>query len=110
MSDLITPALVRLDADLGTDKHDVIRALAGIVADAGRTTDPDQLAADAIAREGTAPTGLAGGIAIPHCRTAAVAEPQVPRESLPWKMSLRSGAPPQPHSAGTCTCTPAYDS
>ena len=75
MSDLITPALVRLDADLGTDKHDVIRALAGIVADAGRTTDPDQLAADAIAREGTAPTGLAGGIAIPHCRTAAVAEP-----------------------------------
>src|SRR5580765_5825189 len=75
MSDLITAALVRLDADLGAEKHDVIRALAGIVADAGRTTDPDQLAADAIAREGTAPTGLAGGIAIPHCRTAAVAEP-----------------------------------
>ena len=36
MSDLITAALVRLDADLGTEKHDVIRALAGIVADAGR--------------------------------------------------------------------------
>jgi PTS system fructose-specific IIC component len=75
MSDLITRALVRLDADLGTEKHDVIRALAGIVADAGRTTDADQLAADAIAREGTAPTGLAGGIAIPHCRTPAVDEP-----------------------------------
>ncbi|MGC4109041.1 MAG: fructose-specific PTS transporter subunit EIIC [Nocardioides sp.] len=75
MSDLITPALVRLDADLGAEKHDVIRALAAIVADAGRTSDPDQLAADAITREGTAPTGLAGGIAIPHCRTAAVEEP-----------------------------------
>jgi fructose PTS system EIIBC or EIIC component len=75
MSDLITHALVRLDADLGAEKHDVIRALAGIVADAGRTTDPDQLADDAITREGTAPTGLAGGIAIPHCRTAAVEEP-----------------------------------
>jgi PTS system fructose-specific IIC component len=75
MSDLITVALVRLDADLGTEKHDVIRALAGIVADAGRTTDPDQLADDAITREGTAPTGLAGGIAIPHCRTTAVDEP-----------------------------------
>jgi fructose PTS system EIIBC or EIIC component len=75
MSDLITTALVRLDADLGSEKHDVIRALAAIVADAGRTADPDQLASDAITREGTAPTGLAGGIAIPHCRTAAVDEP-----------------------------------
>ncbi|HEX3930964.1 MAG TPA: fructose-specific PTS transporter subunit EIIC [Nocardioides sp.] len=75
MSDLITSALVRLDADLGTEKHEVIRALAAIVADAGRTSDPDQLATDAITREGTAPTGLAGGIAIPHCRTAAVEEP-----------------------------------
>ena len=75
MSDLITGALVRIDADLGTEKHDVIRALARIVSDAGRTTDPEQLAADAITREGTAPTGLAGGIAIPHCRTTAVDEP-----------------------------------
>jgi PTS system fructose-specific IIC component len=75
MSPLITSALVRLDADLGAEKHDVIRALAGIVADAGRSGDADQLAADVITREGTAPTGLAGGIAIPHCRTAAVDEP-----------------------------------
>jgi PTS system fructose-specific IIC component len=75
MSDLITAALIRLDADLGTEKHDVIRALARIVSEAGRTADPDQLAADAITREGTAATGLAGGIAIPHCRTPAVEEP-----------------------------------
>jgi fructose PTS system EIIBC or EIIC component len=75
MSDLITSGLVRLDADLGSEKHDVIRALAAIVADAGRTDDPDRLAADAITRESTAPTGLAGGIAIPHCRTTAVDEP-----------------------------------
>ena len=52
MTDLITADLVRLDADLGADKHDVIRSLAGMVADAGRSADPDQLAADAIAREG----------------------------------------------------------
>ena len=43
MSDLITPALVRLDADLGADKEAVIRALAGVVAEAGRTGDTDQL-------------------------------------------------------------------
>ncbi|WP_151081750.1 PTS fructose transporter subunit IIABC [Nocardioides cynanchi] len=75
MSDLITADLIRLDADLGSEKHDVIRALARIVGEAGRADDPDQLAEDAITREGTAPTGLPGGIAIPHCRTAGVAEP-----------------------------------
>jgi len=75
MTELITPDLVRLDQDLGSDKHDVIRALAGLVAGARRSTDPEQLASDAITREGTAATGLAGGIAIPHCRTSAVSEP-----------------------------------
>ena len=75
MSDLITADLVRLDADLGAEKNDVIRALAGIVGDAGRAHDRSQLAEDAITREGTAPTGLPGGIAIPHCRTTGVSEP-----------------------------------
>ena len=64
--------LVRLDADLGADKHEVIRrAGPGSSPTRGRATDADQLAADAIAREGTAATGLPGGIAIPHCRIAA---------------------------------------
>nr|WP_200920124.1 fructose-specific PTS transporter subunit EIIC [Nocardioides sp. Leaf307] len=75
VSDLITADLVRLDADLGSEKHDVIRALAATVGEAGRATDVAQLADDAIAREGTSPTGLPGGIAIPHCRTAGVEEP-----------------------------------
>ena len=35
----------------------------------------DQLATDALAREATSPTGLPGGIAIPHCRTTGVSEP-----------------------------------
>ena len=75
MAQMITEDLVRLDADLGSDKHDVIRALAGIVDDAGRATDADQLAEDALAREATAATGLNGGIAIPHCRSAGVETP-----------------------------------
>ena len=75
MSDLITADLVRLDADLGPDKHDVIRALARVVGDAGRAGDVDQLVEDAFAREATSATGLPGGIAIPHCRTAGVDEP-----------------------------------
>src|SRR3954469_21324543 len=75
MTDLIARDLVRLDASLGADKQEVIRALARVVADAGRSADADQLAADALTREETAPTGLPGGIAIPHCRTSGVEVP-----------------------------------
>ncbi len=72
---LLTTDLVRLDADLGSDKHDVIRALAEIVGAAGRSSSASGLADDALAREATSSTGLPGGIAIPHCRTEHVAEP-----------------------------------
>ena len=75
MSDLITPNLVRLDASLGTDKHEVIRALAGVLDEAGRAGDVEQVIEDALAREATSPTGMTGGIAIPHCRTTGVDEP-----------------------------------
>ncbi len=75
MSPMITEDLVRLDADLGSEKHDVIRALARVVDEAGRATDADQLAEDALAREATAATGLNGGIAIPHCRSVGVEVP-----------------------------------
>ncbi|MEO6510837.1 MAG: fructose PTS transporter subunit IIA, partial [Nocardioides sp.] len=75
MAELINDRLVRLDADLGADKTDVINAMASIVGDAGRAADVEQLAADALARERTAATGLNGGIAIPHCRSTAVEVP-----------------------------------
>ena len=75
MNDMITRDLVRLDAALGADKTQVIHALAAVVAEAGRTADPDQLIEDVLARESTSATGLPGGIAIPHCRTTAVEVP-----------------------------------
>ncbi len=75
MSDLITATLVRLDAALGDTKQDVIRSLAAVVGEAGRSDDVDQLVVDAFAREETSATGLPGGMAIPHCRTAGVEEP-----------------------------------
>ncbi|WP_342372853.1 fructose-specific PTS transporter subunit EIIC [Propioniciclava soli] len=70
---LINEHLVRLDADLGSQKQDVIASLAQVVADAGRA-DAAGLTADAMDREGKAATGLPGGFAIPHCRSAAVSE------------------------------------
>jgi PTS system fructose-specific IIC component len=74
MSELINASLVRLDADLGTDKHDVIRALARVVDGAGRATSAERLVEDVFARESKSGTGLPGGIAIPHCRTSGVEE------------------------------------
>ncbi len=68
---LITPDLVLLDADLGSTKTEVINNLAALVAKTGRAEEAG-LAADALAREEKAVTGLGGGIAIPHCRSAAV--------------------------------------
>ncbi|HWJ83197.1 MAG TPA: fructose-specific PTS transporter subunit EIIC [Nocardioides sp.] len=75
MTELINPDLVRLDADLGADKEAVIAALATVVGDAGRADDVAQLERDLLAREAQAATGMKGGIAIPHCRTAAIAQP-----------------------------------
>ncbi|MGK9147386.1 fructose-specific PTS transporter subunit EIIC [Plantibacter flavus] len=72
---LITTGLVALDADLGTDRAGVIRALAELVVAEGRATDTDALFADAWARESKTDTGIPGGIAIPHCRSAAVTVP-----------------------------------
>lgn len=72
---IINTKLVRLDADLGADKQEVITSLAGVVADAGRAAPVETLAADALAREAKSPTGVPGGIAIPHCRSEAVTEP-----------------------------------
>ena len=74
---LIIPELVALDAAAGPGKEDVIEFLATIVAGAGRASSPDGLAADAKKRESTAPTGIPGGIAIPHCRSAHVLAPSL---------------------------------
>jgi PTS system fructose-specific IIC component len=75
MSSLITPELVTLDVDLGSDRQSVIRALAAKVVAAGRATDTEALFADAWARESKTDTGVPGGIAIPHCRSTSVSEP-----------------------------------
>ena len=75
MSDLITADLVLLDENLGETRFDVIAKLAQAVVNAGRATDFEQLYAATEARESKTDTGIPGGIAIPHCRSAAVTEP-----------------------------------
>ncbi|WP_243057341.1 fructose-specific PTS transporter subunit EIIC [Nocardioides sp. SR21] len=105
MTDLINAGLVRLDAELGSDKHEVIRALARIVGDAGRATDVDQLIEDAFAREATSATGLPGGIAIPHCRTEGVSEPVLAFARL--EPTVDFGAKDGPADIVFLICAPA---
>ena len=73
---LIIPELVSLDADLGSTKAEVITSVAGIIARAGRA-DARGLTHDALDRESKSPTGMPGGFAIPHCRSAAVSQPSL---------------------------------
>jgi PTS system fructose-specific IIC component len=94
MPDLITPDLVALDADLGADKSAVVRRLAELVAAAGRASSADGLYTDAMAREGQAATGLPGGLAIPHCRSAAVTQASLAFARLRRKVDF--GAPDGP--------------
>ncbi|MEU6699944.1 fructose PTS transporter subunit IIA [Pseudonocardia sp. NPDC046786] len=76
MSTLITADLVDLDVP-STDRTTTVAALAQRLRDAGRVTDLDTFLADVEAREAQMPTGLEGGIGIPHCRSAAVTEPSL---------------------------------
>ncbi|MFG2633401.1 fructose-specific PTS transporter subunit EIIC [Streptomyces sp. NPDC048362] len=74
MSDMITADLVDLDLSADT-KEAAARALAERMVAQGRVTDLAGFLADVAAREAQMPTGLDGGIGIPHCRSAHVTEP-----------------------------------
>lgn len=94
MSSIIGADLVLLDTDAGADKEAVIGRLAGLLTAAGRATDAAGLTAAALAREAQSATGLPGGIAIPHCRSAAVREPSIGFARLSPKVDF--GAPDGP--------------
>lgn len=76
MSELITAALVDLDLSAGT-KDAAARSLAERMVAEHRVTDLEGFLADVAAREAQMPTGLDGGIGIPHCRSEHVSEPSL---------------------------------
>ncbi|NTY61464.1 PTS fructose transporter subunit IIABC [Mycolicibacterium sphagni] len=91
---IISTDLVLLDVDAGSDKESVIGRLASRLADSGRVSDGAALQAAALAREAQSATGLPGGIAIPHCRSAAVTSPSIGFARLAPKVDF--GAPDGP--------------
>ena len=70
---VITPELVVLDL-IAADRQDATRQLAERLAAAGRVTDLEGFLADVAAREEQMPTGIEGGIGIPHARSAHVTQ------------------------------------
>ncbi len=91
---IISPDLVLLDVDAGSDKQAVIERLAGLFAAAGRTGDARGLRRAILAREAQSATGLPGGIAIPHCRSASVKHPSIGFARL--RPAVDFGAPDGP--------------
>jgi len=74
MADLITADLVDLNLE-APERHAATRSIAERLQAAGRVTDIDGFLADVRAREEQMPTGLEGGIGIPHARSLHVTEP-----------------------------------
>lgn len=76
MSTLVTSDLVDLDL-AAADRTAATKALAQRLASAGRVSDLHGFLADVAEREAQMPTGLEGGIGIPHARSPHVAAPSV---------------------------------
>lgn len=75
-SPIITPDLVDLNLEADA-RQDATRQLAQLLASQGRVTDLDGFLADVTAREAQMPTGIEGGIGIPHARSAFVTQPSL---------------------------------
>jgi PTS system fructose-specific IIA component len=76
VSTLTTPELIDLNLEAG-DRAAATRLLAQRLLDAGRVSDLDGFLADVAEREEQMPTGLEGGIGIPHARSSHVSEPSL---------------------------------
>jgi PTS system fructose-specific IIA component len=74
MAELITADLVDLNLT-ARDSKEATRLLATRLAYNGRVTDLETFLTDVAAREAQMPTGIEGGIGIPHARSAAVTQP-----------------------------------
>jgi fructose-specific phosphotransferase system IIA component len=76
MSEVITADFVDLTLE-APDRQSASRSLAERLLAAGRVTDLDGFLEDIAKRESQMPTGLEGGIGIPHCRSVHVSEPSL---------------------------------
>lgn len=73
LTQLLTPRLIQIGLR-SRDKRGIVGELVEILVAAGKVTDKDGLVDATMRREAQGSTGLARGVAIPHCKTDAVRE------------------------------------
>ncbi len=71
LSEILSVECVRAPL-AGTEKQAVIAELVGVLADAGKVSDPDGLREAVWTREQTRTTGIGHGLAIPHGKNASM--------------------------------------
>lgn len=83
---LIQPECVKVPLQ-ATERFEAIEELVGVLADAGKLTDPKRVLQSIIAREKTRSTGIGLGLAVPHGKsdgvqglTVAIGKPAEPIE------------------------------
>lgn len=106
LTDYLRRELVTLDLPDG-DANAVLEALGQRLSDAGVVDDPDTVVEALKQREAAHTTALGGGVAIPHCTLATVAEPVLlvavaphgaefgPPESEPVRLFFLLLSPPE---------------
>lgn len=82
ITDYLHPEGILLNAQV-QDKAEAIHTLAGLMQRYGNLDDPQAYEADVLRREAQGTTGVGGGIAIPHAKSAAVREPGVTAMTVP---------------------------
>lgn len=75
IDDLLKPESIRIGGTPPKDKADAIHQLVGLMAKGGNVRNVEGYERAVLAREAEFSTGMDGGIAIPHAKTAAVSAP-----------------------------------
>lgn len=71
ISTCLTPSTIELDVK-GSSKPEILKNLVDVFARNARFEDSSEVLAQLIERENLKTTGIGSGVAIPHCKTAAV--------------------------------------
>ena len=82
INDLLKPESIQIGG-AAKDKGDLIHQLVGLMAKGGNVIDAEAYEKDVLAREAEFSTGMDGGIAIPHAKTAAVSAPGLAAMTIP---------------------------
>lgn len=94
ITDLLAPESIQLSLE-AADKTDVLNKMVDLMAKSGKINDVETYRKGVFAREEEGTTGVGDGIAIPHCKAAAVSAPGLAAATVPAGVEYEAldGAP-----------------